>query len=48
MSGMEFSPTIVAWLPELNLVDNNLTGSIPPELGSLYNLEWLELTGNWA
>jgi len=30
----------------LNLPDNNLSGSIPPELGSLSNLESLSLVGN--
>ena len=31
---------------ELGLPDNQLTGEIPPELGSLANLEWLGLRGN--
>ena len=30
----------------LSLPRNGLTGSIPPELGSLVSLEWLELWGN--
>ena len=33
---------------ELRLGFNSLKGAVPPALGSLPNLRWLELQGNWA
>ncbi len=34
------------WLYQLALPNNNLTGSLPPELGNLSELQWLDLRSN--
>lgn len=45
-SGAEFGNPDLLAVTSLNLPNNNLVGSIPPQLGDLLSLDTLDLFGN--